>query len=510
MELLSVIRRWALRDQLSIREIARRTGLSRNTIRKYLRGDVVEPVFKLPKRPSKLDAFAAKLSAWLKLESGKSRKQRRTVKQLHADLVALGFEGSYGRVAAFARSWKEHRQQEQQTAGRGTFVPLIFQPGEAFQFDWSEDWAVIGGERVKLQAAHIKLCYSRAFLVRAYPLQTHEMLFDAHSHAFRVLGGVPRRGIYDNMRTAVDRVGIGKKRDVNTRFAAMASHYLFDTDFCNPASGWEKGQVEKNVQDARRRLWQAMPRFATLVELNGWLEQRCQASWREIPHGSQEGSIFDAWESEVRSLMPLGNPFDGFIECGKRVSPTCLVHFDRNRYSVPASFANHRVSLRVYPDRLAVVAEGHVICEHARLIERSHHVPGRTIYDWRHYLAVIQRKPGALRNGAPFADFPDAFKQLQKHLLKQPGGDREMAEILALVLQHDEQAVLCAVELALSDGAPTKTHILNLLHRLTDGKSATPGAIEAPQALALKREPRADVERYDALRDKLREARHAS
>jgi len=135
MELLSVIRRWALRDQLSIREIARRTGLSRNTIRKYLRGDVVEPVFKLPERPSKLDAFAAKLSAWLKLESGKSRKQRRTVKQLHADLVALGFEGSYGRVAAFARSWKEHRQQEQQTAGRGTFVPLIFQPGEAFQFD---------------------------------------------------------------------------------------------------------------------------------------------------------------------------------------------------------------------------------------------------------------------------------------------------------------------------------------------------------------------------------------
>ena len=127
---------------------------------------------------------------------------------------------------------------------------------------------------------------------QAYPLQTHEMLFDAHSHAFRVFGGVPRRGIYDNMGTAVDRVGIGKKREINTRFAAMASHYLFDTDFCNPASGWEKRQVEKNVQDARRRLWQAMPRFATLAELNDWLEQRCQALWPEIPHGSQEGSIF--------------------------------------------------------------------------------------------------------------------------------------------------------------------------------------------------------------------------
>src|SRR5271165_4247804 len=331
MELLSVIRRWALRDRLSIREIARRTGLSRNTIRKYLRGDAVEPVFKLPERPSKLDAFAEKLSAWLKLESGRPRKQQRTVKQLHAELAALGFEGSYGRVAAFARSWKERRHQEQQTTGRGVFIPLVFQPGEALQFDWSEDWAVIGGERMKLQAAHFKLCYSRAFFIRAYPLQTHEMLFDAHYHAFRVLGGVPRRGIYDNMRTAVDRVGVGKERQINARFSAMASHYLFDAEFCNPASGWEKGQVEKNVQDSRHRLWQPAPRFPALDALNDWLEQRCKELWRAIPHGGQPGTIAEVWESEVASLMPSSRPFDGFVEYSKRVSPTCLVHLERNR-----------------------------------------------------------------------------------------------------------------------------------------------------------------------------------
>jgi transposase len=218
MALLSVIRRWALRDQLSIREIARRTGLSRNTIRKYLRSGTVEPAFKVPERPSKLDPFADKLSAWLKTEAGKSRKQRRTLKQLYADLVALGYEGSYNRVAAFARTWKADRQREQQTAGRGVFVPLVFQPGEAFQFDWSEDWAALAGENTKLQVAHIKLSHSRAFLLRAYLLQTHEMLFDAHWHAFRVFGGVPGRGIYDNMKTAVDRVGSGKARQVNARF----------------------------------------------------------------------------------------------------------------------------------------------------------------------------------------------------------------------------------------------------------------------------------------------------
>jgi transposase len=238
MALLSVIRRWALREGISIRAISRRTGLSRNTIRRYLRSGAVEPKFKVPERPSKLDPFAGKVSLWLKAEAGRPRKQRRTVKQLYADLVALGYDGSYSRVAAFARTWKADRLREQQSAGRGTFVPLVFQPGEAFRFDWSEDWAVLGGERTKLQVAHTKLSYSRAFIVRAYPLQTHEMLFDAHYHAFRVLGGVPRRGIYDNMRTAVDRVGRGKERQVNARFLAMTSHYLFDAEFCNPAAGW--------------------------------------------------------------------------------------------------------------------------------------------------------------------------------------------------------------------------------------------------------------------------------
>ena len=179
---------------------------------------------------------------------------------------------------------------------------------------------------------------------------------------------------------------------------------------------------------------------------------------------------------------------------------------ERNRYSVPASFANRPVSLRVYPERIVIAAEGRILCEHGRIIARSHHLPGRIIYDWRHYLAVIQRKPGALRNGAPFTEMPDAFRQLQGHLLKRPGGDREMVEILALVLQHDEQAVLCAVELALEAGVPTKTHVLNILHRLTDGKAPPASPIDAPQALRLAQEPVADVGRYD----NLREMRHAS
>ncbi|HTR11855.1 MAG TPA: IS21 family transposase, partial [Roseiarcus sp.] len=330
------------------------------------------------------------------------------------------------------------------------------------------------------------------------------------NHAFRVLGGVPRRGIYDNMRTAVDKIGRGKERQVNARFSAMVSHFLFEAEFCNPASGWEKGQIEKNVQDARHRLWQPMPNFPSLEALNDWLEARCRELWVQTPHGSQPGAIADAWREEAQHLMQLPRPFDGFVEYAKRVSPTCLIHLERNRYSVPASFANRPVSVRVYPERIVVAAEGQVVCEHRRVFARSHNrMKSATVYDWRHYLAVIQRKPGALRNGAPFAELPAAFRALQQRMLTTPGGDREMVEILALVLQHDEQAVLAAVELALEAGAPTKTHILNVLHRLVDGKPVDAPPVNPPNALALTTEPQANVERYDALR-KAREARHAS
>lgn len=502
--LLSVIRRWRLRDGMSIREIARRSGLSRNTVRKYLQGGVIDPKYPERKTPSKLDDFADKLSAWLKTESTKGRKHKRSLRQLHCDLCALGYQGSYDRVAAFARSWKQAQHEAQLTTGRGTFVPLTFAPGEAFQFDWSEDWAVIAGERTKLQVAQFKFCYSRAFVLRAYPLQTHEMLFDAHNHAFRVLGGVPRRGIYDNMRTAVDKIKKGKARDVNVRFNVLVNHYVFDAEFCNPAAGWEKGRIEKNVQDSRHRLWHNAPNFASLVDLNDWLERRCVELWSELTHPEdKEHRIVELWSEERPELMPTPSPFDGFVEHTKRVSPTCLIHFERNRYSVPATFANRPISLRVYAHRLVMATEGQTIAEHERCFDRKH-AGGQTIYDWRHYLAVLQRKPGALRNGAPFKEFPDGFKQLQVLLLKRPGGDREMVEILALVMHHDEQAVLTAVELALESGAPSKQHILNLLGRLVE--STPPAPITTPRDLALRMEPQANVIRYDSLR----ETRHAA
>ena len=300
MELLSVIRRWRYRQQFSIREIARRTGLSRNTVRKYLRSDSVEPQFNTSRIAR---ASSTRSPTSCRTCCGRRRRSRASRSGRSSSCTPIW---SPSATTAPTIAWRPSRASGRRR-GIGSSRPAAaarscrwrFMPGEAFQFDWSEDWAIIAGERTKLQVAQFKLSYSRAFFLRAYPQQTHEMLFDAHNHAFRVLGGVPRRGIYDNMRTAVDKVGRGKERQVNARFSAMVSHFLFEAEFCNPASGWEKGQIEKNVQDARHRLWQPMPNFPSLAALNDWLEARCQELWAEIPHGAQPGTIADAWREEV-------------------------------------------------------------------------------------------------------------------------------------------------------------------------------------------------------------------
>lgn len=239
--LLSVIRRWHLRDKMAIREIARRTGLSRITVRKYLASGVVEPRSPTRKTLSKLDAYEHTLMGWLHRESARHHKQRPSIKQLDVDLIRLGYTSFCDRVAAFARQWRQAHREAARLASKGTDVPLLVASGEAFQFDWSEDWVVIGGQSTKLQIAHFKLCFSRAFMLRAYPLQTHEMLFDTHNHALAAFGGIiTERGIYVNMKTAVDKVGRGKQRTVNTRLQAMVSHFLFEAEFCNPAAGREK------------------------------------------------------------------------------------------------------------------------------------------------------------------------------------------------------------------------------------------------------------------------------
>ena len=497
MDMIGKIRRLHARDKLSEREIARRTGLSRNTVSKWLHAPVKEaPKYRREPRPNKLSAFEEALKQALTADARRPKHERRTARALHAEIRAAGYTGGYSGVTDFVRAW---RQGEGQAVNVTAYVPLNFELGEAFQFDWSEEGLVVGGIYYRVQVAHMKLCASRAFWLVAYPSQGHEMLFDAHTRAFAALGGVARRGIYDNMRTAVDKVHKGKGRTVNARFAVMCAHYLYDPDFCNVASGWEKGRVEKNVQDSRRRIWieASRRRFGSFAELNAWLGERCRALWDEIRHPEHgQFSVAEMLEHERPHLMPMPEPFDGYVEKPARVSSTCLVSVARNRYSVPCELAGQMVSTRLYPSSVVVVADDAVVARHERLSDS-----GGTRYDWQHYIPLVQRKPGALRNGAPFTDMPEALQLLRRGLLRQVGGDRLMAQVLAIVPVAGLDAVIVAVELAMESRPPSGRvsveHVVNVLGRL-NAPSAAP--LSAQTALQVSTPPLANTARYDSLR----------
>ena len=320
------------------------------------------------------------------------------------------------------------------------------------------------------------------------------MLFDAHTRSFAALGGVARLGIYDNMKAAVDKVKKGKGRAVNARFAVMCAHYLFDAGFCNVASGWEKGVVEKNVQDSRRRIWiDAQTRkWSSFEELNAWLGARCRALWSEIRHPEyRQFSVAEMLVQERGELMPMPTPFDGYVERSAKVSSTCLVAVACNRYSVPCELAGQRVSTRLYPHRVEVATDEAIVASHASVADEGH-----ICYDWRHYIALIQRKPGALRHGVPFADMPQPLLRLRQGLMRHDGGDRTMAQALNCVSSHGLEAVLVAVELVIESGVLSTGHVVNVLARL----NAVPTPESAETSLHLQEVPLADTRRYDSLR----------
>ena len=259
----------------------------------------------------------------------------------------------------------------------------------------------LDGRPTSVKVAHLRLCYSRVFLAVAYLREAQEMVFDAHWRAFSLWGGSCQRGIYDNLKTAVELIFTGKARQYNRKFLQMASHYLIEPVACTPAAGWEKGQVENQVGHVRENIFTPRLRCKDLAELNALLTRRCVQLAQVTPHPEQrERSRWQVFEASERTLLvPLAEAFDGCAEREVRVSSTALVHVDRNRYSVDCRYAGKTVSLRTYAERIVAVAAGQIVGEHVRSFERD-----RTFFDPWHYVAALEKKPGALRNGAPFKD----------------------------------------------------------------------------------------------------------
>ena len=493
VETIAKIRRAYFVQKKPIKAICRELGLSRKVVRKVLRSDATEFRYRRETQPQpKIGPWRERLDALLLANESKSPREHLTLIRIFETLRGSGYDGGYDAVRRYARSWAQERGETTAQA----YVPLSFAPGEAYQFDWSHEIVLINGVTVTVKVAHVRLCHSRMLFARAYPRETQEMVFDAHDRAFAFFKGACTRGIYDNMKTAVETIFIGKERAYNRRFAQMCGHYLVEPVACTPASGWEKGQVENQVGLVRERFFTPRLRVKSYDELNAWLLDQCIAYAKAHRHPElRDRTIWEVFEAERPSFVPYAGHFDGFHAVPASVSKTCLVRFDNNRYSVAASAVGRPVEIRAYAERIELRQDGRIVGEHRRCFGRD-----QTIFDPWHYVPVLARKPGALRNGAPFKDWvlPASLERVRRKLAAADDGDRQMVDVLAAVLSDGLPAVELACSEALRNGVHAASVILNILAR--HRQPAAPITIMTPDALRLRHEPMADCARYDSLR----------
>lgn len=493
VETIAKIRRAHFKEGKSIKQICRDLRVSRNTVRKVIRSGSTEFSYDRSVQPRpKIGPWQSDLDDMLGENANRPKRERLTLVRIYEELRGRGYDGGYDAVRRYAARWSKSMRE----ASAAAYVPLSFDPGEAYQFDWSHEVALIDGITTTIKVSHVRLCHSRMPFIQAYPRETQEMVFDAHDKAFAFFGGACARGIYDNMKTAVDAIFVGKDRGYNRRFLQMCGHYLVDPVACTPASGWEKGQVENQVGVLRRRFFVPRPKFKSYAELNAWLLDRCIAWAKAHPHPEiRDRTVWEIFETERPSLVPYAGPFDGFHAVPASVSKTCLVRFDKNRYSVEARAVGRPVEIRAYADRLECWQDGSIVGKHVRVFGRDN-----TVYDPLHYIPVLARKPGALRNGAPFKEWelPPALRRVQRKLERQAGGDRQMVDILGAVLKDGLDAVDAACAEALSNGVHSAGIVLNILARRREPEA--PVTITTPDALRLNCEPAANCDRYDSLR----------
>jgi transposase len=492
MDIIAEVRRRHLVSGETISSIARSLKISRPTVRKHLNTQA-EPVYQRQIQHSpKLGDFKGQLEECLESDAKLSKNQRRTAQRLFEGLVAEGYLGAYDSVQRFVKNWK--RKHKQSPSIKQAFIPLAFQPGEVCQFDWSQETVEIKGVVQTVKVAHFRLAYSRKMFVVAYPRETQEMVMDAHNRAFAFYGGVPKQMVYDNLKTVVDCIFVGKERKFNARFMTLANHYLFEPVACTPASGWEKGQIENQVGNIREWLFTPRAQFENFDALNAWLAQRsAELAKRQHPTRSPQ-IIADCFAEEQALLRPIKQPFAGYIEKLVKVSKLCLVRWDRNAYSVPAEWVGQVVSLRITAGQISVVADRQTIAEHPRCFSYD-----QMICNPWHYLSVLEKKPGALRHGAPFQDWdlPQAIQQVRQKLVKQPQGDRAFVDCLLLAREHGLEALQVACECVLETGVVTGSIVQNELRKLIE--PCRPKMLNPDHDQSLQHEPQANPQRYDHL-----------
>ena len=477
------IRQAYYNEQKSIRQIEREYGHSYWTIRKALDQPEPEP-YRLsePKVAPVLGPYHARIEQLLAENPTLPRKQRYTSKKIYQIIRNEGYRGAESTVRYYVS------QQRKAMKRPAVYLPLTFDPAADAQVDWGEATVKMDGELVVVELFVMRLCYSRKLFVMAFPAQHQEAFFLGHVQAFAHFGGVPKRIIYDNLKTAVHRVLKGRNRQEQNGFIRFRSHHLFESRFCTPGQGHEKGGVESDVGYARLNFLVPMPEVADFDELNRLLVAACREDDLRIVERCDQ-SIGERWATERPHLRSL--PVPPFA-CCKSIEATLngygLVTFDTNRYSVPADKARKQLTLRAYPFRIEIVADNQVIATHARCYGRK-----QDILAPLHYLSLLEQRPGAFEHAQPLrqwrAEWPPVYETLLETLQRQTDHENQAIRAFIRVLQlhqdHAADLVEAAVHQALQEGLASESGVRFCLNRLLDPTpAAAPLDLSAQPELA--------------------------
>lgn len=378
-----IIRKACLRDGKSKRAVARTLGMSRNTVRKLLKEPGV-PAYQLKESKPKpvMGVFIPIIEAWLKQDEAAPRKQRHTAKRIYDRLVQEhGFQGSERRVREIVAQLREKPRE--------SFLPLAFAPGEMAQVDWVEVWVSLKGVLQKLYVFVLTLNFSGGIYVEAFDCMVQEAFFQGHHNAFFFFGGVSYTLTYDNLKTAVQKILEGRNRIENERFVAFRSVWLFDSRFCNPARGNEKGRVENMAKFIERNFFTPVPQVDSLEELNALLRQRC-LDYQTRTQARQTQTVGERLNQEQPAFIPLPpHPPECCRVVPVKVDKFSLVQFETNRYSVPCEYAYQTLWLKAFVDRVEITDTEKTIVIHPRLKGRE-----QETIRFEDYRKLLERKPG--------------------------------------------------------------------------------------------------------------------
>jgi transposase len=384
-----MVRKAHYRDGKSKSEIARDLGMNRRTVAKLLgmaADEMPQYQRKQPVSYPVLGAYVGIIDSWLELDTQAPRKQRHTAQRIYDRLrEEHGFPGSYSTV-------RDYLQQVRKKA-KDVPLPLAFTPGEMAQVDWAEVTILLAGIPTVVYLFGVTLNYSGGIYFEAFARANQEAFFQGHVNAFLFLGGIPLTMTYDNLKSAVQAILKGNKRTENERFIAFRSAWLFESRFCNPAKGNEKGRVENMIKFAEHNLFTPVPQVNSLAELNVVLKERCQAYQNRIQARKTE-TVGQRLQAELNYLLPLPEYIPQPCSLVPvKADKSALVQFETNRYSVPCEYAYQPLWLKVFVDRIEVTNHETILVTHDRLKGRY-----QEIIRFEHYRKILERKPGARKH----------------------------------------------------------------------------------------------------------------